>query len=167
MIVDGKVRKMKFSERVRENFERFKDRIEGLGRKALIGGILIGGTVGIGKSENILNLCDYYGPLTDRIGRDVVLGADTLRKELYSGCRTDTDTVVVVRGTWMSAYYLDPATDTIPIDSFFTNYVVFGVKLYLATSPEFPLCRKIKIDLSEAMSRYVDYCIRKYSNSNK
>jgi hypothetical protein len=45
MIVDGKVRKMKFSERVRENFERFKEIVERKGRDVLVAGIIGAGVL--------------------------------------------------------------------------------------------------------------------------
>jgi len=93
MIVDGKVRKMKFSERVRENFERFKDRIEGLGRKALIGGILIGGSVGCASNN-------YYMPPDPY---DLYYKASLLAKadSIYAGCLTKEDSIQAANKAWV------------------------------------------------------------------
>jgi len=106
MIVDGKVRKMKFSERVRENFERFKDRIEGIGRKALIGGILIGGSVGC-ASNGINGDRNNYGILTGDPIADIMI--IELRSDIYAGCRSKEDSLRATQRVWTKKTgYTDP-----------------------------------------------------------
>jgi len=101
MIVDGKVRKMKFSERVRENFERFKDRIEGLGRKALIGGILIGGSVGCASNGNTTttSTTSYYR--YEQVLRGEITFDDYINNaDPYDFCYTKEDTITQVALYW-------------------------------------------------------------------
>jgi len=53
MMVDGKVRKMKFSEKVRENFQKFKEVVERKGRDVLVAGIIgTGILVGSAKAQS-------------------------------------------------------------------------------------------------------------------
>jgi hypothetical protein len=107
MIVDGKVRKMKFSERVRENFERFKDRIEGLGRKALIGGILIGGSVGC-ASNGVKEKTEPIDP-SGELGEFMYEEAMHRRSEIYKGCITFEDSLRATERVWAN---LGPADTT-------------------------------------------------------
>jgi len=65
MIVDGKVRKMKFSERVRENFERFKEIVERRGRDVLVAGIigagiLVGGVKAQGADSLVVDTSSVH-----------------------------------------------------------------------------------------------------------
>jgi len=65
MIVDGKVRKMKFSERVRENFERFKEIVERKGRDVLVAGIigagiLVGGVKAQGADSLVVDTSSVH-----------------------------------------------------------------------------------------------------------
>jgi hypothetical protein len=85
MIVDGKVRKMKFSEKVRENFERFKEIVERKGRDVLVAGIIGAGVlVGGVKAQSVGS----------------AMGGGTQSISIYSGAVTRQDSIKILIEFW-------------------------------------------------------------------
>ncbi|MEM4362341.1 MAG: hypothetical protein QXX46_04880 [Candidatus Anstonellales archaeon] len=97
MVIGVKERKdkeVKFSDKIRRNFERFKDKVEGLGKKAIIlGGVGIG--VGLGCASDGIRTYNigsrtYYILSTSEIEK---MSIDELRAHIYKGATTRDDSI--------------------------------------------------------------------------
>jgi len=90
---------MKFSEKVRDNLERFKDRIEKIGKKAIILGA-IGASIGCASNGKIAtNSTTYY--TADQVLRgEITLDEYIMNADPYDFCYTREDSIKRVGVYW-------------------------------------------------------------------
>jgi len=132
MIVDGKVRKMKFSEKVRDNLERFKDRIEGLGKKVVIGGMLLGGVVGCVSDGNNRSGNNYYADPLEEWYMQRAEQMWNIRRRLYSDCISKEDSIKRTKEIWKNATGSeDPKVWLRVVAKEDNNYNAFATGYYL------------------------------------
>jgi len=91
---------MKFSEKVRDNLERFKDRIEKIGKKAIILGA-IGASIGC-ASNGINGSVDNH-VFTDAEFYDIYYKVSLMAKadSIYAGCVTKEDSIKAANEAWV------------------------------------------------------------------
>ncbi|MEM4707440.1 MAG: hypothetical protein QXL47_02410 [Candidatus Anstonellales archaeon] len=81
----------KFSDKIRRNFERFKDKVEGLGKKTLVGGMLLGAAVGVGRGQIVYN--------TSIDSALIAIFKDT-QNRIYYECLTLEDSLEATKREW-------------------------------------------------------------------
>jgi len=122
MIVDGKVRKLEGAKETEKRagvFERFKDRIEGLGKKAVILGAI---GVGLGCASNgVRESTDWTDPSVE-LGEFMYEEAMYRRSKIYEGCITFEDSLEATKRAWANAGPADTS-------------LIFIVILSIATYP--------------------------------
>ncbi|MEM2948760.1 MAG: hypothetical protein QXG02_04505, partial [Candidatus Anstonellales archaeon] len=90
-------KEVKFSDKIRRNFERFKDKVEGLGKKAIIlGGVGIG--IGLGCASDGISPKQYT--LEQVQSGQITIDEFVENMDLYSLCDTKEDSIAMVAIFW-------------------------------------------------------------------
>ncbi|MEM4215809.1 MAG: hypothetical protein QXD51_01865 [Candidatus Anstonellales archaeon] len=145
MVIGVKERKDKgdkFSDKIRRNFERFKDKVEGLGKKAIIlGGVGIG--IGLGCASKNDSIYSYYN-----VTSADSISLDEFRQYVYRGAVTREDSILGLGRFIYATWGFIPTEEelcTMPLlesQRIFAVYILMEYKYYKLLLEELENIRK-------------------------